>query len=41
MNREVFGFLMLGVVMLIATAIYYVALAGGDKERKEVKDSES
>ena len=40
MNREVFGFLMLGVVMLIATAIYYVALAGGDKEKKEIKDVE-
>ncbi len=41
MNREVFGFLMLGVVMLIATAIYYVALAGGDEKKTKVKDAES
>lgn len=41
MDREVFGFLMLGVVMLIATIIYYVALAGGNKEKTEVKDAES
>ena len=41
MNREVFGFLMLGVVMLIATIIYYVALAGRDKKKTNMNDVES
>jgi hypothetical protein len=40
-DREVFGFLMLGVVMLIATIIYYVALAGRDKEKTNMNDVES
>ncbi|WP_279304985.1 hypothetical protein [Polynucleobacter victoriensis] len=41
MDREVFGFLMLGVVMLIASIIYYVASAGRDKEKTNINDVES